>query len=295
MVQPPKSSYVTVNGIRLHYLDWGGNGPPILLLHATGFLGRIYRPIARALTAVGHVLSYDQRGQGDSGPSTVARYNWMASFADLCGFLSVMDLQGVLGFGHSAGATLIGALAAERPDLISCAVLVEPVLFIRDDPVIAQRGPLLIARTLKRRARFASVDDTFENFHGKPPFHSWRPDILRDYCEYGTRPDPEGGRRLKCAPETEAAFYQSAREFDGWSAIRQCQAPLLVIFGDSSEAAGAHLRGQVAQELANGRVVTIAGATHFAPMEKPDDIAQMAVQFFADFLNRKPGAPSDPP
>ena len=64
--QEPRGGDVSVNGLKLHYLDWGGDGRPIVILHATGFLGRIYRPIAEALTAIGHVYSYDQRGHGDS-------------------------------------------------------------------------------------------------------------------------------------------------------------------------------------------------------------------------------------
>ena len=44
----PRGGDLEVNGVRLHYLDWGGDGDPIVVLHATGFIGRIYRPIALA-------------------------------------------------------------------------------------------------------------------------------------------------------------------------------------------------------------------------------------------------------
>ncbi len=49
----PASSLVHVNGVRFHTLDWGGEGAPIVILHATGFLGRIYRPLAERLRAIG--------------------------------------------------------------------------------------------------------------------------------------------------------------------------------------------------------------------------------------------------
>ena len=51
----PKSAFVNVNGIMLRTLDWGGEGEPIVVLHATGFLGRIYRPLAERLREIGHV------------------------------------------------------------------------------------------------------------------------------------------------------------------------------------------------------------------------------------------------
>jgi pimeloyl-ACP methyl ester carboxylesterase len=92
---------VDVPDVRLHYIDWGGNGAPIVLLHATGLLGQIYRPIAEALTAVGHVFSYDQRGHGDSGKANPAKYDWALTASDLENFIRVMKLENVRGFGHS--------------------------------------------------------------------------------------------------------------------------------------------------------------------------------------------------
>src|SRR5207245_4181139 len=151
----PKGGNVIVNGLRLHYLDWGGNGPPIVILHATGFLGRIYRPIAEALRSIGHVYSYDQRGHGDSELPTTPIDGWELTTNDLEGFITGVGLSGVRGFGHSAGATAIGAVASRRPDLIVRAVLVEPVIL---DPANLPEGPGdLYERTLKRRPAFESV------------------------------------------------------------------------------------------------------------------------------------------
>ncbi len=108
----PKSGNLNVNGVRLHCLDWGGDGDPIIVLHATGFLGRIYAPIASALTRIGHVYSYDQRGHGDSSPAPDGQYDWQRTMDDLAGFIIAMGFGGgVRAFGHSAGATAIGSLA----------------------------------------------------------------------------------------------------------------------------------------------------------------------------------------
>ena len=79
----PASSFIDLNGIRMHALDWGGEGAPIVILHATGFLGRIYRPLAEPLRAIGHVYSYDQRGHGDSAAAPGGDYSWDATMRDL--------------------------------------------------------------------------------------------------------------------------------------------------------------------------------------------------------------------
>jgi pimeloyl-ACP methyl ester carboxylesterase len=275
----PGSSFVTVNGVRLHTLDWGGDGPPIVILHATGFLGRIYRPLAERLRAIGHVYSYDQRGHGDSSAAPDAEYTWDATMRDLEGFVSAMGWSDIRAVGHSAGATAIGSLASERSDLISRAVLLEPVIFESPDaPELAWRNPF-IERTIKRRRIFDSVDGMFANFENKPPYDTWRKDILRDYCEFGTNPTADGKRELKCAPEVEAKFYETARDFDGLGRIIRCTIPLMVLFGARGDSLGASLSGKVAKQLKNGRVIDVEDTGHFLPMEKPDYAADRAVEF----------------
>jgi pimeloyl-ACP methyl ester carboxylesterase len=277
----PASSFVNVNGIRMHTLDWGGVGAPIVILHATGFLGRIYRPLAQPLRAIGHVYSYDQRGHGDSSAAPDGDYSWDSTMRDLEGFITAMGWSGVRAVGHSAGATAIGALACERPDLISRAVLVEPVIFESPTaPELGWRNPF-IDRTLKRKRLFDSVEAMFSNFDNKPPYSTWQKEILRDYCRFGTRPTSDGKRELKCAPEVEAKFYEMSRDFDGLGRILRCTVPLLIMFGACDDSLGAALSGEIAKQLKNGRVIDVADAGHFMPMEKPDYVADQASEFLA--------------
>ena len=114
----PASSFVNVNGIRMHTLDWGGDGAPIVILHATGFLGRIYRPLAKPLRAIGHVYSYDQRGHGDSSAPPGGDYSWDSTMRDLEGFITAMGWSGVRAwpFRRRDGDRL-ACLRAPGPDL----------------------------------------------------------------------------------------------------------------------------------------------------------------------------------
>src|SRR5208283_461731 len=275
----PRSSFVDLKGLRLHTLDWGGNGEPIVILHATGFLGRIYRPLAGRLRAIGHVYTYDQRGHGDSSAPPDGDYSWDSTMRDLEGFITAMGWSGVRAVGHSAGATAIGSLAGERPDLISRAVLVEPVIFESPTaPELGWRGPF-IERTLKRRRIFDSVEAMYSSFHNKPPYSTWDKQIVRDYCQFGTRQTSDGRRELKCAPEVEAKFYETARDFDGLGRILRCTAPLLIMFGARGDSLGVALSGKVAKQLKHGRVIDVPGAGHFMPMEMPDYVADQAGEF----------------
>jgi pimeloyl-ACP methyl ester carboxylesterase len=275
----PTSGYVTVGGLRLHFLDWGGSGEPIVIMHATGLLGRVYAPIAEALTQIGRVYSCDQRGHGNSSPAPDGRYDWDATMDDLEAFVTAMGFGAVRGFGHSAGATAIGSLAAKRADLITRAVLAEPVLFqSAAGPELGWRPPF-IERTLKRRRVFASVEAMFESFKDKFPYATWEPGMLRDYCRYGTRLNADGMRELRCAPEVEAEFYNTAVKFDGLSRILSAPVPILVLFGDRDDSLGKPLAGTIRAGLRNGRVAIAPGAGHFVPMEKPALVARMAAEF----------------
>ncbi|MGH7933590.1 MAG: alpha/beta fold hydrolase [Candidatus Binataceae bacterium] len=273
----PRSGYVNLNGLRLHYLDWGGDGTPIVILHATGFFGRLYRPIAEALTAIGRVYTLDQRGHGDSDQPAIDACGWDFTVRDLEGFILAMDLGHVRGLGHSAGATAIGALASQRSDLVTRAVLVEPVIF--DSGERTGRPDDLRERTLKRRRSFDSVEAMFASFASKPPYDTWRKDMLHDYCEYGTRADGDSRRVLKCPPEIEAAVYGSAHDFDGLGYILKCQAPLLVMFGAESNTEGVTLGDTIMDRAPHRRVVTIPATSHFMPMERPDIVVRMAADF----------------
>jgi pimeloyl-ACP methyl ester carboxylesterase len=275
----PRSFFVDANEIRLSCQDWGGDGPPIVVLHATGFLGRVYRPIALALRSTGHVYSYDQRGHGDSSRPADGDYSWASTAADLKAFIVAMGLENVRGLGHSAGATAIGSLAATHPELIRRSVLVEPVVF--DDETSDAVKDSLYERTLKRKRWFESAEAMFRNLEHKPPFAVWRRDMLRDYCAYGTRPAHDGGVELKCPPEIEADFYSRAREFPGLSIILESPAPSLLILGEKSDSTAIKIADKIAAQLTNGTLVTVPGAGHFLPMEQPEMIVRMAADFFA--------------
>src|ERR1700730_9194405 len=67
----PEDRDAVVGGIRLHYLDWGGDGMPIVFLHGGGLNAHTYDLVCLGLRESYHCLSVDQRGHGDSEWSPV--------------------------------------------------------------------------------------------------------------------------------------------------------------------------------------------------------------------------------
>ena len=71
----PADHDLVVDGLRLHYLDWGRNGrPPLLFLHGGGLTAHTWDLVCLALRANFHCLALDQRGHGDSEWSPVLDY-----------------------------------------------------------------------------------------------------------------------------------------------------------------------------------------------------------------------------
>ncbi|HEX2171260.1 MAG TPA: alpha/beta hydrolase, partial [Dehalococcoidia bacterium] len=229
----PESGFVSANGVRLHYVDWGGAGQPVVLIHATGLVAGVWRHLAEALRGDGYrPVAYDQRGHGDSDKPP-AGYTFDVLTADLRDLIIALDLSSVIGIGLSGGATSVALCGADQPGLIDRAILIEPIIFPnRDLPdARAQHTDSMVNRTIKRRAVWSSFAEIFESYRSRPPFASWHEDILRDYLEAGTRTREDGQVELKCPPAIEAQFYDNAPTFDPWDHLRRLNIPTLVIRG----------------------------------------------------------------
>ena len=62
----PAAAVTTPDGVAVAYYDFGGNGPPLLLAHATGFCGPVLAPLAARLRARFHCVALDLRAHGAS-------------------------------------------------------------------------------------------------------------------------------------------------------------------------------------------------------------------------------------
>lgn len=273
----PVSRFVTANGVRLHYLDFGGGGPPAVLHHGTGFHAWLWVPIARALSARYRVVALDARGHGDSDKPE-GGYGWESFIADLVAFTDAVGLAGGLGIGHSLGATTTAAAAAERPDLFSSVALLDPILFPREFRRRWEGDNPMSAMAQRRRERWASADEAFASYRGRGPFGRWPDEVLRLYVDHGFAAE-NGGVRLKCPPAVEAQVYGMSPRFDSWGALERIAVPALVLRGGQSEVLSANDAAEVLRRLHRAELRTLEGTTHTFPMETPDEVAAVILAF----------------
>lgn len=97
---PHKSDFVNVNGINLHYLDWGGNGAALVFLAGMGCNAHIFDDFAPRFCDKFHVLALTRRGHGESDhPETV--YDIDTLTEDIRQFLDALRIERVILAGHS--------------------------------------------------------------------------------------------------------------------------------------------------------------------------------------------------
>jgi pimeloyl-ACP methyl ester carboxylesterase len=118
-----QSGFVTANGIRLHYLDWGGLGPVLILIHGGLDNAHIFDDLAPAFSDHFRVIAYDLRGHGRSdakGPFDTATRT-----EDLRGLMDSLGIAKAHLAGWSLGGNDITAMAGIHPERVESIVYLE--------------------------------------------------------------------------------------------------------------------------------------------------------------------------
>ena len=108
----------------LRYAEGGASGPPLLLLHGVTRFGREWEELVPELGQQWRVFTLDQRGHGGSGRA--ASYRVVDYVADAVQFIREAVAAPLVIHGHSLGAMVAAAVAAEAPERVRAVVLEDP-------------------------------------------------------------------------------------------------------------------------------------------------------------------------
>jgi pimeloyl-ACP methyl ester carboxylesterase len=115
---PHSSDFVNVNGIRLHYLDWGGEGPVLLFLAGWGCTAHIFDCFAPRFVDRFRVLALTRRGHGQSDyPET--GYDIDTLTEDIRQFMDCLKIDQAILAGHSLAGIELSHFAAQHPERVS--------------------------------------------------------------------------------------------------------------------------------------------------------------------------------
>jgi 2-(acetamidomethylene)succinate hydrolase len=105
------------NGLKIHYYEWPGPRPNLVLLHPSSGYGRMWEWTAHALGPRFHVYALDQRGHGDSGRPD-GDYSAEEYAHDLHLFFQAVGIDRAIIAGQSLGGRVGQVFAAIHPEQI---------------------------------------------------------------------------------------------------------------------------------------------------------------------------------
>src|SRR5512138_1281884 len=112
-----KEAFVNVNGVRLHYIDWGGNGRPLLFLTSLGSNARQFDALAPQFVDRFHALALTRRGK-DPSDKPPSGYDTTTLAEDIKGFLDALQIDRVSLAGYSIAGDEETRFAALFPDRV---------------------------------------------------------------------------------------------------------------------------------------------------------------------------------
>lgn len=265
--------FVSADGVQLATYGFGGDGPPLLLVHATGFHAHCWLPLVEHLRPHFTVFAFDLRGHGESAPASDYSYRRMSQ--DLLVVADHFRLERLAAIGHSVGGALIVQASIWRPSLVSRAVLYEPIVLPPEQT--EETAAAAAART--RRVVFDSTTQMIERWSARGPFAAFDPEALRAYVEYGVRDRPDGTVELKCSREAEVATFVEDTRSGIWAQLPQYRTPTLVLVGGRSTSRAAPLVERQAALMGSATVERYPELSHFLPFEAPRPMSERALAF----------------
>src|SRR6201988_355477 len=119
--EKPQSRFTEVQGIKLHYLEWGETGKPdLLLVHGWPSFASSWSTVAEYFCDRFHIIAPDLRGHGESDKPRTG-YRLRDFTEDICGLIENLGLKKPAYVGPSWGGSIGTMLASDRPELISRA------------------------------------------------------------------------------------------------------------------------------------------------------------------------------
>ena len=255
-------------------MDWGDNGPLLLLLHGDMRTSRSWDAVARELASWFHVIALDARGHGDSD-WTRRGYSMSDRVEDLAAFCEYVGLRGALAAGHSTGGVVVALCAERLPAAFNRLVLMEPLLVLDDG--FHER---VAVRADQPRRTWSSKDECGKYLKRHVLAGRWRDDVIADVVEHETMERPDGSIDMKWSSYTFNMEDRRDDHYDLRPRLRAMGLPVLFITSEKRRPYFKEL-GSMVDEVTDFHLLAINGTDHNMYMERPDAVAQAIVSFSA--------------
>lgn len=280
----PESRFYTSQRLRLHYVVWGEERrPPLVLVHGGRDHARNWDRVAEALATDYAVYAIDLRGHGDSDWAIGSQYSLPEFTADLAAFATHLGRDPLTLAGHSLGGAVVLQYAGVCPERVQKVAAVEGLgpSTTRHEPASRRmRRWLAQLDDFQRRSprRYASLADAVRRMREVNPNLS--AEMAEHLTMHGLRRDEDGRYTWKFDNYVRLHSpydfnIEDAREL--WNQIR---CPLLLVRGDRSGAADPEEDGR-ASAFHTYRSVTIEGAGHWVHHDRFEPFMALLREFLS--------------
>lgn len=256
-----ESLFVDTNGIRLHVVDHGGDGPIVILAPGLTANARFFDAIvAGGLGEDARVLAVDLRGRGlsdkpDSG------YTMDDHAADIVGLVDGLGGGPIVMGGHSFGGLLTYYVATHHPELArACVVLDAPVEV--DRGIVEQIKPSLA----RLESTMPSFDDYLAAVRTQPYFADWWDPTIEAYYRADVEDLPDGRVKPRSHPDHIQAAIEGTLTPDWPDLATRIHQPTLVVRAKGSfgppgapPILDAEPARRLVESLPDGRLVEVEG------------------------------------
>lgn len=289
-MQGPTSHLYFSQRLRLHYVTWGNEGAPsLLLIHGGRDHCRNWDWVAERLADRYHIVAPDLRGHGDSEWATGASYNEVNYVYDIAQLVLQKKMAPVTIIAHSLGGSIALLYSGLFPETVAKVVAIEglgpsPEMLGRiRSMTIEQRVRSWIEMRREAAGRVARKYATFE-------------DAVKRMKEENAHLDDAQARHLTLhgAVQNEDGTY--SWKFDNfvrmgggpaglsnedqhriWSCIA---APVLLVRGTESWASDPEVDGRI-KHFRNARLANIENAGHWSHHDQLDAFMDHVNRFLA--------------
>ena len=265
----PQDKTVTANGLKLHYLDWGTAGKPVMvLLHGLRGHAHAWDSFSEPMCRDYHVLALDQRGRGDSEWAKDGDYNTLEPYvADFAGFCEALKLDSFILVGHSMGGRNSIGFTARYPEKVTKLVLVDVGPYSDPD---SKGGERIRQELMEVPEEFDTFEDVYAHIRPENPLAP--EDVLRRRLKYQTKELPNG----KIGWRYDNVIRDSRRKptalpsqslLEEWKGIT---CPILLVRGAETDILTPKLAKEILESNSNAEMVDLPRAHHMAMEENPE-------------------------
>ncbi|MEE9279222.1 MAG: alpha/beta hydrolase [Myxococcota bacterium] len=288
--QGPTSHTYFSQRLRLHYVDWGNQGaPPLLLVHGGRDHCRNWDWVAQDLSGDYHIIAPDLRGHGDSQWLIGGHYSMIDYVYDIAQLVHQKHETPITIIGHSLGGSIALQYSGVFPENVTQVVSIEGL-----GPSPSQisqrtrRGPndrmqewIRSVRGFAGRAprHYASIEQAVKRMQEANPHLS--PGQATHLTVHGTNQNEDGTYSWKFDNYVRAFSpysFNSEEAAQLWSRIT---CPTLLIRGTESWA-GDPTRDGRAAAFRSARTVNIENAGHWVHHDQLDEFLRIVREFLAE-------------